>query len=33
VLENGRVSAEGTPEELSEAAEIEASYLGVEQDE
>lgn len=29
VLENGRVSAEGTPDELSEAAEIEASYLGV----
>jgi len=32
VLENGRVSAEGTPEELSEAAEIEASYLGVSQE-
>lgn len=29
VLENGRVSAEGTPDELSAAAEIEASYLGV----
>jgi branched-chain amino acid transport system ATP-binding protein len=33
VLENGRVSAEGTPEELSEAAEIEASYLGIDQQE
>ncbi|MFT4890465.1 MAG: branched-chain amino acid transport system ATP-binding protein [Halobacteriales archaeon] len=32
VLENGRVSADGTPEELSEAAEIEASYLGASQE-